>query len=70
MATAAPITSPRQARARVAGRTAHGLDTTEARRDLAAANLAAAIERHLAAAPKLTDEQAETLAAMLRGGDS
>lgn len=42
----------------------------DARRDLAAANIAAAIDRALASAPDLTDDQAEALAARLRGGGS
>lgn len=42
---------------------------TEAKRDHAAARIEAAIERNLAAAPPLTDEQAARLAVILaRGG--
>lgn len=40
------------------------------RRDLAAANIAAAIDRALSTAPPLSDEQAEALAARLRGATS
>lgn len=41
-----------------------------ARQNLAAANIAAAIDRALATAPPLTDEMAEALAARLRGSAS
>lgn len=43
--------------------------TRDAVRDLAAANIEAAIQRNLAAAPPLTDEQAARLSVILsRGG--
>ena len=40
----------------------------EARRDLRAAKLAAAVEKALAEAPPLTDEQAQNIAALLLTG--
>lgn len=42
-------------------------DTTEARRELAEANIAAYITRVVAAAPPLTAEQGDRLALLLRG---
>ncbi|CAH0207474.1 hypothetical protein [Microbacterium sp. Bi121] len=58
-------------RARVAAltrsRSADDPEFLAARADLAAANIRAAIEKHLALAPPLTDEQAESLAAILKG---
>lgn len=50
-----------------------GADSPEAeaaRRNLAAAKIAAHIERALTAAPPLTEEQADRLASMLRGGST
>lgn len=41
-----------------------------ARRDLACANIAAAVEKHLAAAPPLTDDQRSRLAGLFAGGAS
>lgn len=43
---------------------------TEARRDLAAAKLEAYIAKTVAAAPPLTPEQRDKLAAILHGGDT
>jgi len=51
-------------------RTADDPELLDARRSLAAANIAAAIDRALATAPPLTDEMAEALAARLRGSAS
>lgn len=64
------IPTPHQARSRLA--TASRLkESPEAiadrRRDLAEANIAAAIARALSTAPPLTDEQCARLAARLRG---
>ena len=42
-------------------------ELTDARRDLAAANLAAYIRRTVDAAPPLTNEQRDRLALLLRG---
>lgn len=59
-------------RARVASLSAHEPNShekiTDARRSLAEANLAAYIEKTLAAAPPLTDEQVARLAGLLGGG--
>lgn len=59
-----PVT---QARARLAARTRHypDGDHAEARRDLAAANIQAYVQRVIAAAPPLTNEQREKLAMLL-----
>lgn len=59
-----------QARARLAAKTRHNPDGdhTEARRDLAAANLEAYVRRVVATAPPLTNEQRERLAVLLTGG--
>lgn len=61
-------------RARVASltrsRTADDVDLAQARRDLTAATAAAGIERILATAPPLTDEQRARLAGLLTGGAS
>lgn len=49
----------------------HGADSAvalRASRDHAAASIARAIERALASAPPLSDEQAERLSELLRGG--
>lgn len=58
-------------RARVASLSAHEPNSrekiAEARRALAEANLAAFIERTLAAAPPLTDDQVSRLAGLLGG---
>ena len=67
-------TTPRHERARVAVAVRnHGPDApqaVDARRDLAAANLAAYITKTLAAAPPLTPAQVHDLRAMLlRGGE-
>ncbi len=63
--------SPRHERARVAYAVRfHGPDapqTADARRDLAAANLAAYIRRVVDQAPPLTSEQRDRLALLLRG---
>lgn len=70
MATTAPFLTPTQARSRVANLTRSHADPAtivEARRDLAEANIAAAVERALADAPPLTDEQAARLARLLLG---
>lgn len=50
-------------------RSGHAADSpavVETRRALAEANLSAAIERTVAGAPRLTDEQIERLSALLR----
>ena len=66
----ADFTNWRQPRARVAAlsrsRTATDPELTEARRDLRAARLADYIMRTVEAAPPLSDEQRDRLAAMLR----
>ena len=63
--------SPRHERARVAHAVRfYGPDapqTADARRDLAAANLAAYIRRVVDQAPPLTSEQRDRLALLLRG---
>lgn len=43
-------------------------DTLAAKRELAAMSIEAFVEKKLADAPPLTDEQVERLAAILRGG--
>jgi hypothetical protein len=62
--------TPRHERARVAHAVRfHGPDapqTAEARRDLAAANLAAYIKRTVDQAPRLTKQQRDRLALLLR----
>lgn len=57
-------------RSRVAVSTRLGTpeEQTVARRDHAAAKLAAAIEKVVSEAPELTDEQRSRLAGLLRGG--
>ena len=64
-------TTPRHERARVAHAVRfHGPDapqTTDARRDLAAANLAAYIRHVVDQSPPLTPEQRDRLALLLRG---
>ncbi|MFB8386802.1 hypothetical protein ACFC3F_06640 [Microbacterium sp. NPDC055910] len=64
-----PDTMPARAKVAALSRSRSRTDPalTTARRDLAAANIAAAIDRALADAPALSDEQAEALAARLRG---
>lgn len=61
-------------RARVASltrsRTEDDLDLVQARRDLTAATAAAGIERILATAPPLNDEQRARLSGLLAGGAS
>jgi hypothetical protein len=61
-----------QARARTAALTRHNgadaPDTLAARGELAAANLAAYIEKTVAAAPQLTADQRSRIAALLGGG--
>ena len=65
------IPTPRTARARLAGITSMRRDdrsaVSDARRDLAAANVAAAIQRNLQNAPPLSDAQVERLSDLLRG---
>lgn len=64
---ATPTTT--QARSRLASATRYKAPPeviTERRRDLAEANIAAAIDRALSTAPPLTDAQCERLAARLR----
>jgi hypothetical protein len=64
-----PIPSPSKARSSLGHAVAHKRSPeviAERRRTLAEANIAAAIERALADAPPLSDEQCERLAAMLR----
>jgi hypothetical protein len=65
-----PSINPRVARASLAAHKRwHGADapeTTDARRDLAAAKLAAYIRKTVAAAPPLTHEQADELALLFR----
>ncbi len=65
-----PSINPRVARASLAAHKRwHGADapeTTDARRDLAAATLAAYIRKTVAAAPPLTHEQADELALLFR----
>lgn len=64
-----PDTMPARAKVAALSRSRKPSDpeVIAARQDLAAANIAAAIDRALATAPPLTDEQAEALAARLRG---
>lgn len=63
-----------RARGRVAAlsrsRTSDDPDFIRARRDLAALTLEEHVQRALAKAPPLTDEQAERIAGLLRGGAS
>lgn len=63
-----------RARSRVAGlsrdRSSSDPVYLDARRSLAAATIEDAVERALAKAPPLTDEQAERIAHRLRGGDN
>ena len=64
------IPSPTQARSRLATdarRNAPPEVIAERRRQLAEANIAAAVERALLSAPPLTEEQCDRLAALLRG---
>jgi hypothetical protein len=65
------VSSKTISRARVAAlsrsREADDPELVGARRDLAAANIEAAIERYVASAPPLTEEQADRIAALLRG---
>jgi hypothetical protein len=65
-----PSTNPRVARASLAAyKRWHGADapeTTDARRDLAAAKLAAYVSETVAAAPPLTHERADELALLFR----
>lgn len=58
----------RTARARLAANRRHhpNKDHTEARRDLAAANIAAYVARVVDQAPPLTADQADRIAALLR----
>ncbi|KHL00433.1 hypothetical protein [Sinomonas humi] len=51
----------------VAARRRDPEEIAEARRDLAAAKLAQYVERVVSAAPPLTPEQADRIAALLRG---
>jgi len=55
---------------KVARATQHGSpeEVADARRELALANIEAAIERNLAASPPLTPEQKKRIAALLRTG--
>lgn len=66
----APLTAPNAAKQRLAS-AARSKQPPEViadrRRDLAEANIAAAIARALSTAPPLTDEQCARLAARLRG---
>jgi hypothetical protein len=61
-----------RSQAQAAARARHfGADdprTVAARREFAAASIEEAVEKYLAAAPQLSDEQVERLAALLRGG--
>ncbi|MFD1210966.1 hypothetical protein ACFQ36_02785 [Arthrobacter sp. GCM10027362] len=62
-----------RARLGVAARTGSQQDIAEARRDLAAANLEAYIQRTVAEAPPLTQEQLDRIATLLRpaaGGEA
>lgn len=61
-----------QRRARIASAVALGDSeaATEARRDYYAAKLADYVQRTVAAAPPLTDEQLDRIAVLLRGGES
>lgn len=64
-----PIPTPTKARSRLARAHQDHLGEkviTERRRDLAEANIAAAIDRALSTAPPLTDSQCDRLAARLR----
>ncbi|MGV2985916.1 hypothetical protein ACNPNP_19670 [Microbacterium sp. AGC85] len=68
--SAAVPPSQAHARSRVANAVKYGLPPeviADRRRDLAAANIAAAIDRALSTAPALSDEQCARLAARLRG---
>jgi hypothetical protein len=65
-----PIPTPTQARSRLANdsrRKAPPDVIADRRRELAEANIAAAIARALSTAPPLSDEQCARLAARLRG---
>lgn len=68
------MSSPRHLRAKVASlsrsRAANDPELVAARRELAEANLAAAIERTLSAAPPLTEKQRHHLAGLFAGGAS
>lgn len=66
---ATPTLTPTQARSRLANDTRRKAPPeviADRRRDLAEANIAAAITRALSTAPPLTDEQCARLAARLR----
>lgn len=68
-ATTVDLTPAQRQRQRVATLSRHRPDSTElvdARRDLAAANLASQIERVVAEAPPLTQAQRDQLASLLR----
>lgn len=73
-ASVQPFPTPTKARSRLALASSPRKKTppeklAELRQELAAANIAAAIDRALAAAPPLSDDQAERLAQLLRGED-
>ncbi|BCW76268.1 hypothetical protein NicSoilB11_25930 [Arthrobacter sp. NicSoilB11] len=63
-------TQIRTARARLAAATRHHPESSheELRRDLKAANLAEYVRRVVSEAPPLTQEQADRIAGLLRGG--
>ncbi len=65
-----PDAAVSRARASLAARTRHhpNVDHSEARRDLAAANLEAYIRRVVDSAPPLSPSQRDRLALLLRGG--
>ncbi|MGF6823294.1 hypothetical protein M2317_002205 [Microbacterium sp. ZKA21] len=69
----APISTPQSARAQLGVATRFNASPevlTAARRNLAEANIAKRITLELEKAPPLTSEQADRLAALLRGADA
>lgn len=54
----------------VAARRKNPDQLADARRELACANITAAVEKHLAAAPPLSDDQRRRLAGLFTGGAS
>lgn len=66
------LPTPYQARsayARAVARSAPPDELADTQRDLATANIAKAIETHVAKAPPLTNAQKAALSALLGGGD-
>ncbi len=64
------MSTPRAARARLAANKRHypDRDHSEDKRDLAAANIEQYVRKTIEAAPPLSDEQKQRIAALLRAG--